>query len=100
MDLNNFLLGTKIFKNILNIIQIIKNNFILKDTSHYFNNYHKHLTIYKDGTGILINSFDIVFNKRIKEEIKRAINISDGKRAAKFPSLSDMKKIDIHNRFH
>ena len=99
MDLNGVLAGTKIVKNILNIIQIIKNNFILKDTSHYFKNYHKHLTIYKDGTGILINSFEIVFNKKIKEEIKRAINISDGKKSAKFPDLSDMKKVDIHDRF-
>ena len=30
MDLNGVLEGTKIVKNILNIIQIIKNNFILK----------------------------------------------------------------------
>lgn len=46
--------------------------------SHYFPKYHKHLTIYKDGTGILINSFDIVFNNTDMESLKRGINMDFG----------------------
>lgn len=77
----------------------LKRNGIPKDSSHYFKNYHKHLTIYKDGTGIIINSFDIVFNKDVKEELKRAINISDGKNDAAFPPLKTMCNVDIGDRF-
>lgn len=95
----DFLNSVKIFDGIINICISIKNNFVLKKTSHYFKNYHKHLTIYNDGTGILINSFDIVFNKKIKEELKRAINISDGKKTAYFPSLTEMMSTDIKERF-
>lgn len=99
MGLEETLLGLKIFHNIVNIFISIKSNFILRKTSHYFKNYHKHLTIYKDGTGILINSFDIVFNKSIKEELKRAINIGDGKKTAHFPTLKEMQKVDLNDRF-
>lgn len=87
---------------IIELFSNIKNSFILKKTSHYFRKYHKHLTIYKDGTGIIINSFDIVFNKNdknMRKDLKRGINISDGKKTAHFPKLSDMKKLDLDNRF-
>lgn len=99
MTATDFLNGIKIFDGIINICVSIKNNFSLKKTSHYFKNYHKHLTIYSDGTGIIINSFDIVFNKKIKEELKRAININDGKKTACFPLLKEMMKTDIKDRF-
>ncbi|MCM1499222.1 MAG: hypothetical protein NC124_12220, partial [Clostridium sp.] len=99
MTIADFLNSIKIFDGIVNICVSIKNNFSLKKTSHYFKKYHKHLTIYDNGTGILINSFDIVFNKEIKEELKRAINISDGKKTAIFPSLEEMMKTDIKDRF-
>ncbi len=67
--------------------------------THYFENYHKHVTIYGDGTGIVINEFDMVFNKKEKTFLKRGIDISDGKKNAAFPSLDDMKVTKISDRF-
>lgn len=98
-DATGLLSSLKILNVIMNVFISIKNNFSFQKTSHYFKNYHKHLTIYNDGTGVLINSFDIVFNKNIKEELKRAINISDGKKTANFPKLKEMMKTDIDERF-
>ena len=67
--------------------------------THYFENYHKHVTIYNDGTGIVINEFNMVFNKKEKTFLKRGLDISDGKKEAAFPSLDEMKKIRIQDRF-
>lgn len=67
--------------------------------SHYFKEYHKHVTIYKNGSGIIINSFIIVFNNNRDRELKRAINIEDGKKCASFPSVKDMCSENISNRF-
>lgn len=67
--------------------------------THYFENYHKHVTIYGDGTGIVINEFDMVFNKKEKTFLKRGIDISDGKKNAAFPSLDNMKITKISDRF-
>lgn len=76
-----------IFEKTSRVVSWLTGKVIIKNTSHYFKKYHKHVTIYKNGTGIIINSFDIMFNKNVKEELKRAINISDGKKTAAFPSL-------------
>lgn len=70
-----------------------------KRITHYFENYHKHVTIYEDGTGVVINEFDIVFNKKEKTYFKRGIDISDGKKSACFPDLKEMKKANIKDRF-
>lgn len=97
---------------IQNIVTILKNGidigcffnslniFNAKKFSHYFENYHKHVTVYRDGTGVIINEFDIVFNKEEKPVLKRSIDISDGKKSAKFPELKNMIKRDISERFH
>lgn len=90
---------TELF-GIANAYNSIKNKMFLKKNSHYFDKYHKHLTIYKNGTGIIINSFDIVFNRHVKEDLKRAINISDGKKDAGFPTLKEMQKTKLEDRFH
>lgn len=42
-----------------------------KKITHYFENYHKHVTIYNDGTGVIINEFDMVFNRQEKTFLKR-----------------------------
>lgn len=70
-----------------------------KKVSHYFENYHRHVTIYNDGTGVIINEFDMVFNKKEKINLKRGLDISDGKKDACFPSLTEMKKVNIRDRF-
>lgn len=70
-----------------------------KKITHYFENYHKHVTIYNDGTGVIINEFDIVFNRKEKTYLKRGLGISDGKKNASFPTLVEMKKTKIRDRF-
>lgn len=88
-----------IFEKIPRVLSWVKNRHFSLNSSHYFKKYHKHVTIYKNGTGIIINSFDIVFNKHTKEELKRAINISDGKKTASFPTIKKMKSETIDKRF-
>lgn len=70
-----------------------------KKITHYFENYHKHVTIYNDGTGVIINEFDIVFNRQEKTFLKRGLDISDGKKDASFPTLIEMRKTKIQDRF-
>ncbi len=67
---------------------------------YYFEQYHKHLTVYKNGNGIIINSFIIVVNDiNSITKFKREINIEDAKECAVFPSLKDMKKTNLKYRF-
>lgn len=97
---------------IQNIITIIKNgidvgyfihshhSFKDKKFTHYFENYHKHVTVYNDGTGVIINEFDMVFNRKEKSFLRRGLDISDGKKDASFPLLTEMKKTKIQDRFN
>lgn len=71
-----------------------------KKATHYFENYHKHVTIYNDGTGVVINEFDMVFNRREHTFLKRGLDISDGKKEAFFPELVEMEKTKISDRFN
>lgn len=101
----------KIFSFIQSLITIMKNgidvgyfiyshySFRNKKTTHYFENYYKHVTVYGDGTGVIINEFDMVFNKKEKTFLKRGLDISDGKKDAAFPLLKEMKKTKIYDRF-
>ena len=67
----------------------------------YFENYTKHVTVYKEGHGIIINTFDIkINNKENFKEIKRKLNIEDGKTDAIFPKLSVMKQTNSYDRFN
>lgn len=67
---------------------------------YFFDEYSKHLTVYRNGNGIIINSFTIIFNNidSIKP-FKRELNINDAKEKTKFPPLKDMKKTDLKDRF-
>lgn len=68
---------------------------------YYFESYHKHLTVYKNGNGILINSFKVVINDiNAISEFKREIDILDAKRETVFPKLNKMKSTKIYNRFN
>ncbi|MCM1326742.1 MAG: hypothetical protein NC094_07025 [Bacteroidales bacterium] len=78
---------------------VVKNKAKFKKEPYYFKDYHKHVTIYENGNGILINSFSIVFNRADDNEIRRGINISDGKISAKFPSFKKMQGESLENRF-
>lgn len=100
------------FSDIKSLIEMIKNgidvgyfirshhSFRNKKVTHYFENYHKHVTIYNDGTGVIINEFDMVFNRKEKSFLKRGLDISDRKKNACFPALTNMKKTSIQDRFH
>ena len=101
-----------IFSYIQSLITIIKNgidvgyfihshhSFKSKKITHYFENYHKHVTVYNDGTGVIINEFDMVFNNQEKTFLRRGIDISDGKKDASFLPLTEMKKTKIKDRFN
>lgn len=67
----------------------------------YFETYTKHITIYKDGHGIVINTFNIhVLNANNLKIIKRRLNVEDGKKSINLPPLSMMKKTHKSNRFN
>lgn len=89
-------------KNIIEEEQInISNDAIDYDSlDYYFDNYHKHLTVYKNGNGILINTFTLIINNiNSVTEFKREININDSQITTRFPKLSSMKKTKINDRF-
>jgi len=68
---------------------------------YYFEDYTKHVTVYKNGNGIIINSSTLVvtdianFNRRIY----RKLNIEDGKANNKFPALNKMMGVPKSERF-
>lgn len=67
---------------------------------YYFEEYHKHLTVYKNGNGILINSFTVVINNiNSITEFKRELNIKDAKVTTVFPKLKEMHKTNLNDRF-
>lgn len=67
---------------------------------YYFEDYNKHLTVYKNGNGIIINSFTLIIND-INSIIpfKRELNIEDAQTSANFPSLRQMKGTNLKYRF-
>lgn len=95
-----------IFSKILSIIlYLIKLDFtgflsVLKQKEYYFKEYTKHVTIYKNGNGIIINSFKIkIVNAKKMGCIYRKLNIKDGYKEASFPKLNEMKSTKIDDRF-
>lgn len=71
-----------------------------KNLDYYFEEYHKHLTVYRNGNGIIINSFTIVVNNIDSiTEFKRELDIHDAKKETEFPRLKIMKKTDLKDRF-
>lgn len=100
MNLSNINIVLNILINIKNFfIWIFKTKPKFKKSSYYFKHYHKHVTIYENGNGIVINSFDVVFNNKESVAIKRGTNIADGKKSAGFPDLEVMKNTDMKDRF-
>lgn len=77
---------------------IVENDIISAD--YYFENYTKHVTIYENGNGIIMNTFDIrVNNVENFREFKRKINVEDGNVDIVFPTLSKMKETSKEKRF-
>ena len=67
---------------------------------YYFKEYKKHLTIYKNGNGIIWNSFVIHVNKKKNmRNIRRKLNIEDGKKSSIFPTLENMLNLPAAKRF-
>lgn len=68
---------------------------------YYFSDYEKNLTIYNNGTGIIIHKFTVIINNVGKfKKIRRKLNIEDGIKTAVFPSLQDMQLTKKIDRFH
>lgn len=67
---------------------------------YYFSNYEKHITIYRNGNGIIIHKFTVIINNIEKfKKIRRKINIEDAKITSVFPSMEEMLKTDVSDRF-
>lgn len=67
---------------------------------YYFEEYNKHITVYKNGNGILTNSFTIIVNDiNAITSFKRELNVEDGQTSICFPSLKTMKTTDLKHRF-
>lgn len=89
-----------IFDKIRNYcIWIFKSKPKFKKSPYYFKKYHKHATVYDNGNGIIIISFDITFNNKDVNRLVRGVNISDGKLSAVFQSLENMKELSLKERF-
>lgn len=81
-------------------ILYFKENKQIKGHGFYFNSITKHVTIYNNGHGIMINDHDImVTNKELFTTFKRKVDISDGKSSAKFPSFKHIKNTHKSDRF-
>lgn len=71
-----------------------------KEQDYYFEEYHKHLTVYRNGNGIIINSFILIVNDiNAISKFKRELRIHDSKITTEFPKLKDMKRTRLSNRF-
>jgi hypothetical protein len=81
-------------------IEEIHDEINYNNLDYYFEKYHKHVTVYKNGNGILINSFTVIINNiNSITKFKREININDAKITSQFPKLSAMKQTKLQNRF-
>lgn len=67
---------------------------------YYFTDYEKHITIYRNGNGIIIHRFTVIVNNVDKfRRIRRKLNIEDGNVHSNFPSLEKMMQADKAERF-
>lgn len=73
---------------------------LFNNQGYCFKKYKKHITVYKNGNGIVINTFVIkVLNPSKIDFIYRKMNIEDGKNTSNFPKLNEMKSTNIDDRF-
>lgn len=94
-----FALGMKISVYIKQKKGKEKRNFDDVD-DYYFANYEKHITIYKNGNGIIIHKFTVIVNNVDKfRRIRRKLNIEDGKVSSNFPELEKMIHTNKSERF-
>lgn len=67
---------------------------------YYFTDYEKHITIYRNGNGIIIHRFTVIVNNVDKfRRIRRKLNIEDGNVHSNFPTLAEMAHTDKADRF-
>lgn len=91
-------------KNVYDIIKHpilhAKENKKMKSHGFSFDSVTKHVTVYNNGHGIMINDHNIkVTNKELFSKFKRKVDVSDGKSSVKFPSFNHIKKADKSKRF-
>lgn len=67
---------------------------------YYFDEYEKQVTIYKNGNGIIIHKFVVIVKDINKfKKIRRKLNISDGAKTSRFPTLDEMRRTPKSDRF-
>lgn len=93
---------TNIIKNIIDIKnKLTAKNAANKKDGFYYEEYTKHLTIYKNGHGILMYSFTLrITDSKKCTTIYRKINCEDASRDFRFDTLSNMQKTNIDERFN
>ena len=68
--------------------------------AYYYKKYRKHITIYKNGHGILFVSGSIYFKKKENcKRIFRKLDLSDACKNFKFPTIKNMSKTILDDRF-
>ena len=73
------------------------NDFLRKINYRYIG-LRKHVTVYKNGHGIILHDIELKIY-RPNENFEKAIDISDGQTQCIFPSLDEMKRTHIEDRF-
>ncbi|HCC34489.1 MAG TPA: hypothetical protein DEQ02_02160 [Ruminococcaceae bacterium] len=79
----------------------IGGKFVSKEIKSYeYLDYSKHVTLYPDGRGIIIHTYEILTKDKCGcSEIFRKLDLSDAAKAFKFPRLEKLKSTDLKNRF-
>lgn len=71
-----------------------------EEVPYFFKDYKKHVTIYPNGNGIIINQATMVVKDKKKlKYVYRRLNIEDGKKDSVFPSLKVMSNTMKTDRF-
>lgn len=87
-------------KNIFLSIGLFRGKIKYRKNNYYIESYKKHLTVYKNGNGILIVNLKLkIISPQKVKKISRLLDCSDGKKTLVFPKLENMRECDISDRF-
>lgn len=67
-------------------------------TNYRYIGLRKHVTVYKNGHGIILHDIELKIYKP-NENFEKSLDISDGQTHCIFPSLNEMKNTKIEDRF-
>ncbi len=87
-------------KSIIRHINKAEKHYLNDIKDYYFSEYEKNITVYQNGNGIVIHKFKVVANDvRKLEKIRRKLNVEDGVKTLKFPTLDTMLHTNKASRF-